>query len=944
MKVGSLKRTFILFSILLSTALLFVTSSILLIASVNENRQEVERLVNQITLLGELEENSESCISNLDQNRQAAFNEVFDCLVSTDYDLDLNPELTQLSDGIAQLKLSPITASDFSVNQTVKDELNSLIDLAKLAKTDRRQALGVISAELGKKWNYTHILIIAACVLAFIMAIVGFGIYRSQRKLNQMTERNSLFMRSLVDCVIICDNKGYIVEYNSAMSELFGFDKTEAIGMNIRELYALESESREVEREIKSQNSFKGEVVNRRKDGTNFISFLSANSVFNDKGVVVGTMGISRDITSEKQNQEQFQHIIDNATDIIYMTDIQGNITYINTSGGSVLGYSEQEFNKMSFRELIHPDYLESVETFYNNQFKNKQSESYLECKMLKKNGDEIWIGQNVRASFSPIDPNRINGFFGILRNLDEIKKVEFELQESETKYRELFDNSKDLIQSIDANGNFLYVNQAWKQTMGYSNDEVKKLNLFDLLDEESLDYCEELLTEILKLGDLDESDEHEHLLKMRTKSNQVVILKGTISVRFKQGQVESLQTFLRDVTDHHAIELALKKSEENFQLIGRSLNDVVFLYNVADSSYDFISPKCEDVLGAKPEFFFSGGNYAETFVHPDDREALLLMNKEVRQGLNGHIEYRRMTHDEDFKWVEEKWFPIKDQFGNVVSISGICRDVTDMKAAYDTIFVQNREISQSILYAKNIQLSTLPTAEEVNAILPDSFVFYRAKDVLSGDFYLVDEVVHHDGVKWPAFVVGDCTGHGVPGGLLSLLCSGLVTESLTSPRISSPAEALDFVREKLIRLFRSNPTKYILDGMDAAFCVLNYEANELYFAGANLSCYIVRKGEVIEYKGDKQHIGYSSEMAPFVHFAIAIEPGDHVYLTTDGYVDQFGGSNNKKFLRKRFTELLVELADLSIEEQHAKIETTFMNWKGNTDQTDDVAMIGVRI
>ena len=84
--------------------------------------------------------------------------------------------------------------------------------------------------------------------------------------------------------------------------------------------------------------------------------------------------------------------------------------------------------------------------------------------------------------------------------------------------------------------------------------------------------------------------------------------------------------------------------------------------------------------------------------------------------------------------------------------------------------------------------------------------------------------------------------------------------------------------------------------------------------------------------------------MAPFVHFAIAIEPGDHVYLTTDGYVDQFGGSNNKKFLRKRFTELLVELADLSIEEQHAKIETTFMNWKGNTDQTDDVAMIGVRI
>ncbi len=944
MRVGSLKRTFIVFSILLSMALLFVAISIWLIASVNESRQEINRLVNQITLLGELEENTESCISNLDQNRQAAFNEAFERLVSKDYDLKLNHELTQLSDRIARLKSSLITATDFSDHQAIKIELKSLIDLCKAVKTDRRQALSVISAELGEKWNYTHILIVAACLLAFIMAIVGFRNFRSQRKLNELKERNSLFMRSLVDCVIICDNKGYILEYNSVMCELFGFGKKEAIGMNIRELYALESESREVEREIKSQNSFKGEVVNRRKDGTNFISYLSANSVFNDEGVVVGTMGISRDITSEKQSQEQYQHIINNATDIIYMTDIQGNITYVNTSAGSVLGYSEQEFNNMSFLELIHPEYIDQVEKFYNDQFKSKQSESYLECKMLKKNGEEIWIGQNVRASFSPIDPNRITGFFGILRNLDEIKKVEFELQESEAKYRELFDNSKDLIQSIDANGNFLYVNPAWKQTMGYSDLEVKKLNLFDLLDEESQDYCEKLFTDILKIGDVDENDEHEHLFKMRTKLKEVVVLKGTISVRFKQGQVQSLQTFLRDVTDHHAIELALKKSEENFQLIGKSLNDVVFLYNVADSTYDFISPKCEDVLGAAPEFFFKGGNYAETFVHPDDREALLFMNQRVRLGQKGQIEYRRMTNDDDFKWVEEKWFPIKDRLGNVVSISGICRDVTDMKAAYDTIFVQNREISQSILYAKNIQLSTLPTAEEVNAILPDSFVFYKAKDILSGDLYLVDKVVHHDGRKWPAVVVGDCTGHGVPGGLLSLLCSGLLTESLNSPRISSPAQALDFVRDKLIRLFRSNPSKYILDGMDAAFCVMNYSDMEMYFAGANLACYLVRNNEVIEYRGDKQPIGYSSSMAPFVHFTIEIEKDDAVYLTTDGYFDQFGGGNNKKFLRKRFTSLLTEIAHLSMKEQGIVIEKAFLDWKGRGEQTDDIAMIGWKI
>lgn len=944
MKFGSLKRTFILFAVLLTVAILFVSISLWLIFSVNEDRDEVSRTVDQISILTDVESKSIKCISNLEKNRQDALYESLEGLVNIDFNLQQHPDLSFIAEKTGNLKSFYLTSGNLEDEEQLEFELNNIYDLSVSAQKDRRLGISAISSELGKMWTYTHILIIIACVLAFILAIVGFVIYRSQRKLNQLKERNALFMKSLVDCVIISDTNGRIIEYNAPMSEAFGYNGTEAIGMSIRDLYALESEFRVVQRVMAKENAYRGEIINKTKDGKHFISYLSANTLFNDEGISVGTMGISRDVTLEKQSQEQFQHIIDNATDIIYMTNIQGDITYVNTSAGNVLGYSIEQFYKMSFRDLIHPDYLALVEKFYNDQFKNRQSESYLECKMLKADGEEIWIGQNVRASFSPIDPSRITGFFGILRNLDEIKKVEFELQESETKYRELFDNSKDLIQSIDANGNFLYVNKAWKETMGYLDEEIHGLNLFDLLHEDSRDYCEELLTDILKLGDIDESDEHEHLFQMLTKSKEEVVLKGTISVRYKNGQVESLQTFLRDVTEHHTIELALKKSEENFQLIGNSLNDVVFLYNVSDSSYDFISPKCEDVLGAKPSFFFEGGNYADTFVHIDDRAALRQMNERVRKGEQGLIEYRRKSDNDELKWVEEKWFPIKDAYGNVVSISGICRDITDMKAAYDTIFVQNREISQSILYAKNIQLSTLPIAEEVNAILPDSFVFYKAKDILSGDLYIIDEVEHLDGRKWPAVVVGDCTGHGVPGGLLSLLCSGLLTESLTSPRINTPAEALDFVREKLIRLFRSNPSKYILDGMDAAFCVVNYEEMEIHFAGANLSCYVVRNREVMEFKGDKQPIGYSSSMAPFVHFTLEIEKGDAIYLTTDGFVDQFGGEKNKKFLKKRFTALLAELSELPMEEQGLAIEAAFMHWKGDREQTDDIALVGWKI
>lgn len=286
----------------------------------------------------------------------------------------------------------------------------------------------------------------------------------------------------------------------------------------------------------------------------------------------------------------------------------------------------------------------------------------------------------------------------------------------------------------------------------------------------------------------------------------------------------------------------------------------------------------------------------------------------------------------------------IYDDKGVRIGTMSISRDITEMKGAYNTIYEQNLEISQSILYAKNIQESTLPTKEEVSSIFPESFVFYRAKDVLSGDLYIFESVLGDNDSLWPAFIVGDCTGHGVPGGVLSLLCSGLLTESLTSPKVNSPAEALDFVRSKLIRLFRSNPSKYILDGMDAAFCVLNREDMVLNFAGANLTCYVVRAEEVLEYKGDKQPVGYSSEMEPFVNYTIKIEEGDIIYLTTDGYVDQFGGPLNKKFLRKRFTKLLLDIKDLPMADQRYRIEKQFFDWKGDIDQTDDIALIAVKI
>lgn len=936
---NSLNLAFLIF--LITVSLAFIVSSVWLIYAVNQKRHRIENLVNQVGIISDLEQKLTECLDLSERGDEIEFQKSIEQIVETDFSLAVYPDLDNIAAKTYDLKRYFEISGVLMKFQPFQDDLRALYLFSIEEKKEKRKGLGLISEELSEDWRYTHALIILACALAILSCFITLSIFKSRKNINKLKIRNSLFMNSIADCVIACDNKGKIIEVNEVAEATFGYTTKEFMNLSVFELYADENNWNAVQDKLGAGKFFRGEIVNKSKNGNQFTSFLSANVVYDDKGNRAGTLGISRDISGQKRDQEQFQYIVDNATDIIYTTNVQGEITYINASANSILGYSNEDTIGMSFRELIHPEFLKQVEDHYANQFKKRITDTYLEFKVLKDNGEDLWIGQNVRATFSPTDPTKITGFFGILRNLDEIKKVEIELSKSEMKYRELFDNSKDLIQSVDSYGNILYVNLAWKKTLGYSDKELKKLNLFDIIHPDSRDYYEELLKDILKTVGYD--DQREHSFGMVAKSGRQLILKGGLSVQYKEGQVESLQTFLRDVTEHYKVERALKKSEENFRLISNTINDVFFLYNNLTKSYEYISPNCAAVLGAEPEFFYNGENYSSQFIHPDDLNGVQEMDASVRAGFERHIEYRRLIDDEE-RWIEEEWFPIKDERGEIVSISGICRDVTEMKKAYNTIYVQNLEISQSIQYAKNIQESTLPTSEEVGSILPESFVFYKAKDVLSGDLYIVDRIRTNGGAELPAFIVGDCTGHGVPGGLLSLLCNALLTESLTNYKIDSPAVALDFVREKLIRLFRSNPSKYILDGMDAAFCVLNEKAKELYFAGANLSCYIIRSGEVLEYKGDKQPIGYGSNMNPFTHFSIDIEVGDIIYLTTDGYIDQFGGPKNKKFLRRRFTELLLEIVHLPMAEQCKQIEARFLAWKGDNQQTDDIAIIGVKI
>ncbi len=272
-----------------------------------------------------------------------------------------------------------------------------------------------------------------------------------------------------------------------------------------------------------------------------------------------------------------------------------------------------------------------------------------------------------------------------------------------------------------------------------------------------------------------------------------------------------------------------------------------------------------------------------------------------------------------------------------------------EIKTQKNIIETKNREITDSITYASRLQQGILPDADEVKELLPGSFIFYRPRDIVSGDFYWVRKLsgsakVGTKGVV--GIVIADCTGHGVPGAFMSFIGSTILNQTIGNKKVQSPGDALEYLNEQLPNTLQSKTkTGQINDGMEAGICVLNKPENKLFFSGANLNLIHIRNGIVKEIKGDKHPIGLNIELQKtFTTHEISLEKNDCVYMFSDGYPDQFGGAKGKKFKYKNLVNLLVENSSLNADEQLKLVSSNFDSWKGKLEQLDDVLMFGIKI
>ena len=271
----------------------------------------------------------------------------------------------------------------------------------------------------------------------------------------------------------------------------------------------------------------------------------------------------------------------------------------------------------------------------------------------------------------------------------------------------------------------------------------------------------------------------------------------------------------------------------------------------------------------------------------------------------------------------------------------------------------KNKEIVDSISYAKRIQNAILPSPQTMGKILPESFVYFNPKDIVSGDFYWIDGKG-----EYSYFAAVDCTGHGVPGALVSVVGHNSLNRVLNEYKVSLPSKMLDKLNDIVEETFSKNSSN-VKDGMDIALCRLNQETLKLDYSGANNPLYIIRNSNkviaseladykileneengqtLIEVKANKQPIGDYEFKKPFTNHTFQLFPGDSIYIFSDGFADQFGGEKGKKFMYKPFKRMLTEVSTFSMNNQRIKIESIFSQWKSGVEQIDDVCILGVKI
>jgi len=509
---------------------------------------------------------------------------------------------------------------------------------------------------------------------------------------------------------------------------------------------------------------------------------------------------------------------------------------------------------------------------------------------------------------------------------------------------------SRNAISIYDVDGNIEWVNIGFTRLYGYTlqlwildkDINIKKADKFEKIEQVFSKCFSEKEAQIYETLIMTRNNEEMWVQRTITpiineekEISKLVMVDSNIT-EIKLAEQEIIKQHQKITLQANELELKNKELQKLSLVASRTDNSVIIFNN--DGIIEWVNDGFERMLGIGLNDFINeyGNNLIDASLNEDivDKVAEAISEKKS-------VSYASQTSTKKGKalWIQTTLTPIFNENGEIDKFVAIDSDITKIKLAEQKILRQKQAITDSIVYARRIQSALLPPSQVIEDFLPNHFIIFKPKDIVSGDFYYIKKIKEKIVV-----VAADSTGHGVPGAFMSMLGIAFFNEIL-STSVPPANEILNQLREKVkTSLRQSFKTGSPQDGMDLAMVIIDTKRQVLEFAGANNPLIVFRGEEFMQYKGDWMPVGIYLKERPFEQQTIPFYKGDRIYLFSDGITDQIGGPKNRKFMLKQLKAILQETALKSMQEQHLYLEMAFNEWTKDAKQLDDVILFAAEL